>query len=115
MKKFNIVYVLAIFLSMIAAPGYADQSLANIDDEIKQDVVKINEIMIEKERVEALAVIDRTLAKLEGTSDAAEIDVYQNLNRLKFHLSKYEWDMARRILDDFMAELGLEYQPTFPD
>ena len=82
-------------------------------DEAQAELEQINELMTEKKRPEALAGIQDLIGKLEGADSKEKEDLRNYLKRLDFYLSKYNWDMARRVMMGIMEDQGLEYEKTY--
>lgn len=114
MQKQAIVFVVLVLLMALPAAVISKPNFDDIAEEIKEGVVTINEIMVGKDRVKALAAIDDALEMVDENGGDAQEDLHRNLGRLKYYLSKYNWDRARRVLKGIMEDLGLEYQPTYP-
>lgn len=110
----QIFRVLALAL-ILASPSlvFGQSSDKDFDEKVVEGIVEVNSLMVEKDRVKALKAIDDVLLLLDTQGDGAYQDTGERLDRVKFFLSKYNWDRARRILKGAMEDIGLEYQPTY--
>lgn len=114
MQKQAVVFVVLILMMALSATVFAKANFDNIAGEVKEGVVTINGIMVNKDRVKALAALDEVLEMVDKKGGDAQAELHKSLGRLKYYLSKYNWDRARRILKGIMEDLDLEYQPTYP-
>ncbi|MGB3211475.1 MAG: hypothetical protein WBB19_12280 [Desulforhopalus sp.] len=112
----KILFIPVLLLSLLVVGMqncFANGRLSGVDEEIKEGVIKVNELMVDKDRERSLAAINEVAGQLRGIEVEPELSVYQNLERLEFYLSKYEWIKARRILKGLMDDMGLSYKPTY--
>lgn len=113
MRKISWLFVVLSLLFLSTSLCLAEGRLSDVDADIKKGVVEINDIMTEKDREKALDAINELAGKLAGMKKESEYSVWQNLERLEFYLSKYEWAKSRRILEGLMDDMGLQYEPTY--
>ncbi len=113
MKTIIIPIFLLSILLLVSQNSFANGRLSDVDRDIKKGVIEINELMVDRNRDEALESINEVSSQLRGKKYEPEFSVYQNLERLEFYLRKTEWVMARRILKSLMTDMDLEYQPTY--
>jgi len=107
-------FILVLMAALIGVGNVqASGRLAGVDENIKERVIEINSIMVSKDRDESLKAINELADTLRTTKKEWEYSVLQNVERIEFFISKYDWVKARRILKDLMTDMNLEYQPTY--
>jgi len=77
-----------------------------IDDETAQELLVVYQLIKDRQRTDAMALIDTIVAKLDQSVPALE-SIYKRLKRVKFNVRKRIWYRATSIFEGILKDLNL--------